>query len=135
MSFVGVDSIRLFAPCRSPQNLGGTGLGTLLRFGLRSKYVPTVDTREAISFTLSIISLYALYLNIEDCPYVFNISILEAMILDRISYFDCLVFLVFLAPQLLLRVNIFELLICVFQALPFFCKDIWFNTFARRPAC
>ena len=57
------------------------------------------------------------------------------MILNRISYLDCFVFLVFLAPQLLLRVNIFELLICVFQALPFFRKDIWFNTVFRRPAC
>lgn len=44
------------------------------------------------------------------------------MILDQISYLDCFVFLVFLAPQLLLRVNIFELLICTVQALPFFCE-------------
>ena len=43
------------------------------------------------------------------------------MILGQISYLDCLVFLFFLAPQLLLNVNIFELLICVGQALPFFC--------------
>ena len=57
------------------------------------------------------------------------------MILDQISYLDCLVFLVFLAPQLLLRVNIFELLSCVFKALPFFRKDICFNAFVRRPAC
>ena len=46
------------------------------------------------------------------------------MILDQISYLDCLVFLVFLAPQLLLRVNIFELLVCIVQALPFFCEDL-----------
>lgn len=44
------------------------------------------------------------------------------MILGQISYLDCLVFLVFLAPQLLLRVNPFELFVCVIQALPFLCK-------------
>lgn len=45
------------------------------------------------------------------------------MILGQISYLDCLVFLLFLAPQLLLRVNIIELLICIVRALPFFCED------------
>lgn len=44
------------------------------------------------------------------------------MILDQISYLDCLVFLVFLAPQLLLRVNVVELLVCILQALPFVCE-------------
>ena len=44
------------------------------------------------------------------------------MILGQISYLDCIVFLVFLAPQLLLRVNILELLACIIKALPFFCK-------------
>ena len=43
------------------------------------------------------------------------------MILGQISYLDCLIFLIFLAPQLLLRVNIFELLVGILQALPFFC--------------
>ena len=41
------------------------------------------------------------------------------MILGQISYLDCLVFLLFLAPQILLQVNIFELLSCIIQALPF----------------
>lgn len=41
------------------------------------------------------------------------------MILGQISYLDCLVFLIVLAPQLLLHVNIIELLICVLKALPF----------------
>ncbi len=44
------------------------------------------------------------------------------MILGQISYLDCVVFLILLAPQLLFRVNIFELIVCVLQALPFFCK-------------
>lgn len=46
------------------------------------------------------------------------------MILDQISYLDCLVFLFFLTPQLLLRVSVFELLVCVVQALPFFREDL-----------
>ena len=47
------------------------------------------------------------------------------MILSQISYLDCLVFIIFLAPQLLLRVNLFELLVCVVKALPFFCKGVF----------
>lgn len=45
------------------------------------------------------------------------------MILGQISYLDCIVFIIFLAPQLLIHVNIFELLSCVFQALPFFRRN------------
>ena len=45
------------------------------------------------------------------------------MILGQISYLDCIVFLICLAPQLLIHVNIFELVFCVFTALPFFCKN------------
>lgn len=44
------------------------------------------------------------------------------MILSQISYLDCIVFLIFLAPQLLQQVNTFELLACFVRALPFFCK-------------
>lgn len=44
------------------------------------------------------------------------------MILGQISYLDCLVFLIVLAPQLLLHVNIIELLTCVLKALPFVRK-------------
>lgn len=44
------------------------------------------------------------------------------MILGQISYLDCLVFLIVLAPQLLLHVNIIELLICFLKALPFVRK-------------
>lgn len=45
------------------------------------------------------------------------------MILGQISYLDCLVFLFFLAPQLLLHVNIFKLIACVFTAVPFVRKS------------
>ena len=51
------------------------------------------------------------------------------MILGQIAYVDCLVFLVFLVPQLLLRVNILELLGVALQALPFLCA--WNNTTGR----
>lgn len=41
------------------------------------------------------------------------------MILGQISYLDCLVFLFFLAPQLLLNVSVSELIISILKALPF----------------
>jgi len=44
------------------------------------------------------------------------------MILGQIAYVDCIAFLVFLIPQLLLRVSIFELLVVGLKALPFLCK-------------
>jgi hypothetical protein len=40
------------------------------------------------------------------------------MILGQISYLDCLVFVLFLIPQLLLRVSIFELLATGIKAIP-----------------
>ena len=43
------------------------------------------------------------------------------MILNQISYLDCIAFLVFLAPQLLIRVGPIETISCVVKALPFFC--------------
>lgn len=42
------------------------------------------------------------------------------MLLGPVSYLDCLVFLVFLAPQLLLNVGLIETVVVVLQALPFF---------------
>ena len=54
------------------------------------------------------------------------------MILDQISFLDCLVFLFFLLPQLLLHVNIFELLICIVQALPFFCECLGWDGFSSH---
>ena len=53
------------------------------------------------------------------------------MILGQIAYVDCLVFLVFLIPQLLLRVNVLELFEVALQALPFLCA--WDNITARGP--
>lgn len=44
------------------------------------------------------------------------------MNLGQISYLDCLVFLILLAPQLLVQVNILKLAFCVLSALPFFRK-------------
>jgi hypothetical protein len=41
------------------------------------------------------------------------------MILGKIAYIDCAVFLIFLAPQLLLRVGFLETFICALKALPF----------------
>lgn len=41
------------------------------------------------------------------------------MILGPVSYLDCLVFLGFLTPQLLIQVGLFDTLKCVLQAIPF----------------
>jgi len=41
------------------------------------------------------------------------------MILGQISYLDCLAFVIFLGPQLLIHVNVLELIPFVLQALPF----------------
>ncbi|KAJ8613328.1 hypothetical protein MRB53_037015 [Persea americana] len=45
------------------------------------------------------------------------------MLLGQISYLDCLAFIVFLVPNLLLQVSIFELLKCAFFAVPYICKS------------
>ena len=42
------------------------------------------------------------------------------MLLGQISYLDCLVFVTFLAPQLLLRVGVWATLEVAVRALPFF---------------
>ncbi|TVY45392.1 hypothetical protein LOCC1_G006350 [Lachnellula occidentalis] len=41
------------------------------------------------------------------------------MILGQVSWLDCFVFLIFLAPQLILRVGLFPTLFCGLRALPF----------------
>lgn len=41
------------------------------------------------------------------------------MLLGPISYLDCLVFCIFLAPQLILDVGLFETIKVVLQTLPF----------------
>jgi len=44
------------------------------------------------------------------------------MILGQVSWLDCIVFLLFLAPQLIFRVGFFQTLSCGLQALPFLRK-------------
>ena len=44
------------------------------------------------------------------------------MILGQISYLDCIAFLVFLVPQLLVNVNIFELAWIALSCIPFFSE-------------
>lgn len=41
------------------------------------------------------------------------------MILGPVSYLDCIVFCIFLAPQLILNVGVFETVLTVLQVLPF----------------
>lgn len=43
----------------------------------------------------------------------------SVMILGQVSYLDCVVFLIFLAPQLLYHVGLFGTLSCAIRALPF----------------
>lgn len=40
------------------------------------------------------------------------------MILDQIAWSDCVVFLIFLAPQLVLRVGFINTVACILKALP-----------------
>lgn len=47
------------------------------------------------------------------------------MILGQIAYVDCFVFLIFLIPQLLLRVHFIDLLEVAFKALPFLCASTY----------
>jgi len=46
----------------------------------------------------------------------------ELMILGPMSYLDCLVFCILLAPQLIWHVGLFSTGLCVLQMLPFFCN-------------
>jgi hypothetical protein len=50
------------------------------------------------------------------------------MILGQISWLDCFVFLVFLAPQLIIHVGFFPTLFCGLRALPFLRM---FDTFSH----
>ncbi|KAI9810705.1 MAG: hypothetical protein M1832_001214 [Thelocarpon impressellum] len=59
------------------------------------------------------------------------------MILGQVSYLDCIVFLVFLAPQLLLQVGLWRTLICGLYALPFLLLQLpvqflWARYLTRR---
>lgn len=42
--------------------------------------------------------------------------------LGPVSYLDCIVFCIFLAPQLVWQAGLVPTVLCVLQALPFFCK-------------
>jgi len=44
------------------------------------------------------------------------------MLLGPVSYLDCAVFCVLLAPQLIWSVGLFDTLLCVLQASPFLCE-------------
>jgi hypothetical protein len=46
-------------------------------------------------------------------------DILAIMILDQIAWSDCIIFLIFLAPQLIIHVGLIETAICGIKALPF----------------
>ncbi|KAK0718385.1 Alpha/Beta hydrolase protein [Lasiosphaeria miniovina] len=46
------------------------------------------------------------------------------MILGPVSYLDCIVFCILLAPQLIWRVGLFETLACVLRALPFLIVEL-----------
>jgi len=45
------------------------------------------------------------------------------MILSQISYLDCVAFLFFLIPQLIIHVSPIELIACLSKALPFLCES------------
>jgi len=51
------------------------------------------------------------------------------MILGQVSWLDCIVFLIFLAPQLIIQVGFFRTMSCGLQALPFL------RTSPRFPFC
>jgi hypothetical protein len=50
-----------------------------------------------------------------------RLCIFHTMILGQVSWLDCFVFLLFLAPQLIYHVGFFRTLICGMRALPFLC--------------
>lgn len=49
------------------------------------------------------------------------------MILSQISYLDCVAFLIFLVPQLLIHVGLFETARCGLKAMPFLRMDILYK--------
>lgn len=46
------------------------------------------------------------------------------MILGSVSYLDCIVFCVFLAPQLIIHVGLLETVLVGLQCLPFLCESV-----------
>ncbi|KAK0710902.1 Alpha/Beta hydrolase protein [Lasiosphaeris hirsuta] len=57
------------------------------------------------------------------------------MILGPVSYLDCLVFCLLLAPQLLWHVGLFDTLLCVLQALPFLLVKLPMSFVWERYLC
>lgn len=55
------------------------------------------------------------------------------MNLGPVSYLDCAVFCLFLAPQLIWRAGFFETAWCALQALPFICEYRATNMSWYRP--
>lgn len=49
------------------------------------------------------------------------------MILGPVSYLDCIIFCIFLAPQLIWNVGLLPTIKCMLEALPFVCT--FFSTF------
>ncbi|KAI0110468.1 Alpha/Beta hydrolase protein [Nemania sp. FL0031] len=54
------------------------------------------------------------------------------MILNPISYLDCIVFCILLAPQLLLHLGVFETISVVLQCLPFLLLELPYNFIRER---
>ncbi|KAK5627693.1 hypothetical protein RRF57_003409 [Xylaria bambusicola] len=54
------------------------------------------------------------------------------MILSPISYLDCIVFCIFLAPQLVIRVGLFETISVVLQCLPFLLLELPYSFIRER---
>ena len=57
-------------------------------------------------------------------------TVFSVMILGQVSYTDCVAFLIFLVPQLLLNINVSELIVCGLKTLPFLCKTCFYSTIA-----
>ena len=81
---------------------------------------PKVLTQDNVFGLTDFLVLYVYFPFVSSTLYFYDQcwKVATAMILSQISYLDCIVFLIFLAPQLLIGVNTFELLICIVQALP-----------------
>lgn len=51
-----------------------------------------------------------------------SLSYLAVMILGQIAWVDCIAFLIFLAPQLIIQIGLFRTLLVGIKALPFLSK-------------
>lgn len=88
------------------------GCSRRLRFDMTRDGLAWPLTRPRLDLTTSCLSLCLHSLPcLSHYPYT--------MILGQISWADCLVFLIFLAPQLLIHIGLIETAICGIKALPF----------------